>query len=69
MLFLSVRVDKDIIDEYHYKLIQVRLKFLIHIIHKNNKCIHYSERHHKEFVMNISGSKYSLQCVITFNRI
>lgn len=69
MLLLSMRVDKGIIDEYHYSLIQVRLEYLIHIIHKNSRCIRHSKRHHKEFVMAILDSKCSLRGLELLTRI
>ena len=57
MLLLCSRIDENIIYENNYKLIQIRSKDSVHIIHKNSRGISQSKRHHGKLIMPIPCSK------------
>jgi hypothetical protein len=39
MVFLTLRVNQNVVDENHHELIQVFVKDPIHLVHENCRCI------------------------------
>ena len=61
MLLLRLRVDQDVVNKDHNKLIQIRLKYPMHEIHECCQRIHQPEGHHYELEMPILRPKRCLR--------
>ena len=67
MPFLILRIDKDVVYEHHYKLVQIRSENPVHKAHEGCRSVSETKRHHCELIMTIPGSKCCLRNVIRFN--
>ena len=65
VLFYARRLDQDIINEHHYKLIKKRLEDSVHKVHEHRWSIGQPKRHHQELIVTISCSE-SYLCHISF---
>jgi hypothetical protein len=43
VLFLILRIYKDIIDKHHYKLVQIVHEHVVHLVHEESWSIHHSK--------------------------
>jgi hypothetical protein len=57
MFFFRLREYEDLINEDHYKLIQLFHKHLVHEVHEVGKCIGQSKGHNSVLVQSISCTK------------
>ena len=57
MLFLGLRVDDNVINEYYDKRVKVFMEDSVHEIHKCSSCICETKWHNQELIMTITGSK------------
>ena len=57
MFFCSGRIDKNVIDSYHHKLIQLFHEHLVHHIHEVGGGIGKSKRHNSELILPIPSDK------------
>ncbi|KAE9612303.1 hypothetical protein Lalb_Chr06g0171561 [Lupinus albus] len=67
MFFSALGVDQNVINKYHYELIQVWVKNLIHVVGKYCWCIRHSERNYQIFKMPIPSSEGRLRNVLRFH--
>ena len=67
MLLLILRIDKDVIYEHHYELVQIRYENPVHKIHEGCEGIGEAKRHYCTLIMTISGPKCCLGDVFRFN--
>ena len=67
MFLWGPRIDKYIIYENYFKLIQVRFEDPIHEIHKSHWDISKPKSHYYKFIMSISGVECSLRYVLFLN--
>ena len=61
MLLLRLRVDQDVVNKDHNKLIQIGLEYPMHEIHEFRWSIRQSERHHCELKVPILHPKRCLR--------
>jgi hypothetical protein len=47
MFFIILGIDYDIVNEYHYKLVQLRHEYGVHEVHEVSGCIGKTEGHHR----------------------
>src|ERR1044072_188721 len=59
MLFVILRIDQNFINKDYHKLIKIRMKYPVHILHENTKCISNSKQHNRILIMSIPRSKCS----------
>jgi len=52
MLLRTLGIDQDVINEYNNKVIQIWLKELVHIIHKQSWSIGHTERNKQKFIVS-----------------
>jgi hypothetical protein len=64
MLFSGSRIDKDVINEHHYELVQFIHEYLIHHVHEISQDISESEGHHCELILPVSGDECCLGNVL-----
>jgi hypothetical protein len=57
VFFLVFRIDEDIIDKDHDKLIELRHEYGVHEVHEVGRCVSESEGHDQEFVKTITSGK------------
>ena len=57
ILFIGLRVDENVINEYYNKRLKVFTKDSDHEIHKCSKCIRETKWHNQELIMTITGTK------------
>jgi hypothetical protein len=55
MLFFILRVDQDVINEYHDKLVQLRHEYGVHQVHEMCMSIGESKRHNQILIQPVSG--------------
>jgi hypothetical protein len=60
MLFLALRIDQDVINEDHDKLVHLCHEYRVHHIHEVCGDIGQPERHHQLLIKTISGGESSL---------
>jgi hypothetical protein len=63
MLFFILRVDQDVINEYHDKLVQLRHEYGVHQVHEMCMSIGESKRHNQILIQPVSGRECSLRNV------
>ena len=61
MLLLRLRVDQDVVNKDHNKLIQIRLEYPMHEIHECRWHIRQLEGHHRELERPIFSLKHCLR--------
>src|SRR3954453_9676270 len=68
MFLWCLRVDKNIINKDHHKLIKIRLKDSVHVIHKYSRCIRHVTNAPAVFMdyMNRIFQPYLDQFVVIF---
>jgi hypothetical protein len=64
MLFGGGRIDKDVINEHYYELVQLIHKYLIHHVHEISRGISESEGDHCELILPVSGDESCLRNVL-----
>ena len=57
MLFLGLRVDKNVINEYYDERVKVFTEDLVYEIHKCSRCIRETKLHNEELIVTITGMK------------
>jgi hypothetical protein len=57
MFMVIFGIDQNVVNEDYDKLVQVRLKDSVHIVHKHSWSITQTKRHDKEFKVPITGSE------------
>src|SRR4051812_29002293 len=67
MLFFSLGIDQNIIDEYDNKLVKKLHEHLVHHVHEISWCICQSKWHHGILIQSIPGGKSSLRYVFLSN--
>jgi hypothetical protein len=67
MFFGDGGIDKDVINEHHYKLVQSIHEYLIHHVHEISQGISESKGHHCELLLPISGDESCLRNVVRSN--
>jgi hypothetical protein len=67
MLFFTLEIDQDIINEYNDKLVQLRQEYTIHQVHEMCRSIGESKRHNQILVQPIPGREGSLRNVFQAN--
>ena len=60
MLFFSLGVDKDIINEDNHELVEVLHEYLIHEIHEISRGIGQTKGHNGVFKQSVSGGEGGL---------
>ena len=65
MFFYSGQIDKNVIDEYHHKLIQLLHEHLVHHVHEVGGGIGESKRHNGELILPIPSDKGCLGNVLS----
>jgi hypothetical protein len=60
VLFLILRIYEDIIDEHHYKLIQIVHEHTIHQVHEESWRIHQTEGYKYILIKPILGDECRL---------
>jgi dynactin complex subunit len=63
MLFFTLRVDQNVINENHDKLVQLRHEYEVHQVHKMCRSIGESKRHNQILIQPIPGGECSLRNV------
>jgi hypothetical protein len=63
MIFLILRVDQDVFNEDHDKLVQLRHEYGVHQVHKVCRSIGESKRHNQILIQFIPGGEGSLRDV------
>jgi hypothetical protein len=63
MLFLSLGVGEDVVNEYHNKLVQLRHEYGVHQVHEICRSIGESKRHNQILIQLIPGGEGSLRDV------
>src|SRR4051812_28899618 len=66
MLFFRFRVNQNVINEYHYKPIQVSMKNTVHVLHEYSRRISDTEGHHRILVVSIPSPERGLLNVVFF---
>jgi hypothetical protein len=61
MLFFTLGIDQDIINEDHDKLVQLRHEYGVHQVHEMCRSIGESKRHNQILVQPIPGREGSLR--------
>jgi hypothetical protein len=59
MLIFILGVDQDVINEDHYKLVQLRHEYRVHHVHEMCKSIDESKRHNQILMQPIPGGESS----------
>ena len=68
MLFaLAFGVDKDIIEVYYHKNIELLCQDLVDIILERGQCVDQSKRHHLVLKMAIAGSESHYPSIVFSN--
>jgi hypothetical protein len=61
MLFVVLRIDQDVINEDHDKLVQLYHEYRVHQVHEVSGGIGQPEWHHKILIETISSGESSLR--------
>jgi hypothetical protein len=61
MLFFTLEIDQDVINEDHDKLVQLRHEYKVHQVHEMCMSIGESKRHNQILVQPIPGGEGSLR--------
>jgi hypothetical protein len=61
MLFFTLGIDQDVINEYHDKLVQLRHEHRVHQVHEMCRSIGESKRHNQILVQPVPGREGSLR--------
>jgi hypothetical protein len=67
MLFLIFGVEEDIIDEDHYKFVELRHKHGVHEVHEVGWGIHETKGHYQKLVETITSGESSFRNVTGSN--
>jgi hypothetical protein len=67
VLVHSLRVYKNVVSEYHDKLVQLRHEDKVHEVHEVCWCICQPKRHHKILIETISCSESRLGYIFDMN--
>jgi hypothetical protein len=60
MLLLVLRIDQDVVNEDHDKLVQLCHEYRVHQVHEVSRGISQSERHHQILIETVSSGEGSL---------
>jgi hypothetical protein len=63
MLFFILRVDQDVINEYHDKLVQLQHEYGVHQVHEICRSIGESKRRNHILIQPVPGRECSLRNV------
>jgi hypothetical protein len=63
MLFFTLGIDQDVVDEYHDKLVQLRHEYGVYQVHEMCRSIGESKQHNQILVQPIPGGEGSLRNV------
>jgi hypothetical protein len=63
MLFFTLGIDEDVINEDHDKLVQLRHEYRIHQVHEMCRSIGESKRHNQILIQPVPGGEDSLRNV------
>ena len=63
MLFFALRINQNVINEYHHKLIKVIHEYTVHQVHEERWRIGQTKRHHCELIQPILGNECRLRNV------
>jgi hypothetical protein len=61
MLFFTLGIDQDVINEDHDKLVQLWHEYRIHQVHEICRSIGESKRHNQILVQSVPGGESSLR--------
>jgi hypothetical protein len=61
MIFFSLGIDQDVINEDNDKLVQIRHEYRVHQVHEMCKSIGESKRHNQILIQSISGGESGLR--------
>jgi hypothetical protein len=61
MLFFTLRIDQDVINEDHDKLVQLQHEYGVHQVHEMCRSIDESKRHNQVLVQPVPGGESSLR--------
>jgi hypothetical protein len=67
MLFFTLGIDQDVINEDHNKLVQLRHEHRVHQVHEMCRSIDESKRHNQIFVQPIPAREGSLRDIFQMN--
>src|ERR1043165_4167199 len=67
MIFFTLRINQDIINEHNNKLIQILMKNPIHIFHKHTRSISHTKWHYRILIVTIPCPKSSLLNILSFH--
>ncbi|KAJ0925180.1 hypothetical protein HanRHA438_Chr04g0156681 [Helianthus annuus] len=59
MLFLTFRVDQDVVYKHDHKLVEVGFAYSVHEIHEYRRRVGHPKGHNEEFIMTITSSECS----------
>ncbi|KAE9586353.1 hypothetical protein Lalb_Chr24g0400971 [Lupinus albus] len=60
----TFRVYQDVVNEDYHKRVQIRMENPIHILHKDCRCIRYTDRHHWILIVPISRPESGLRNIL-----
>ena len=60
MLLLTLRIYKNVINKYHYKLIKILHENLVHKPREGGRCVGETEKHNQELEVVVVGAKCCL---------
>jgi hypothetical protein len=63
MLFFTLKIDQDVINEDHGKLVELRYEYEVHRVHKMCRSIGESKRHNQILIQPIPGREGGLENV------
>jgi hypothetical protein len=64
MLFFTIGIDQDVVNEDHDKLVQLRHKYGVHQVHKMCRSIGESKRHNQILIQPVPGGESGLRNVL-----
>jgi hypothetical protein len=67
MLFFTLGIDQDVINEDHDKLVQLRHEHGVHQVHEMCRSIGESKQHNQILVQSIPGREGSLRDIFQMN--
>jgi hypothetical protein len=67
MLFFTLGIDQDVINEDHDKLVQLRHEHRVHQVHEMCRSIGEFKRHNQILVQPIPGREGSLRDIFQMN--
>jgi hypothetical protein len=67
MLFFSLEIDQDVVNEDNDKLVQLRHEYGVHQVHEMCRSIDESKQHNQVLVQSVPGREGSLTNIFRTN--